>query len=175
MAISAIVASVAVSAVGVAASVSASSKAASASKDIASAQNDANQLSLQAMQTDARRRQLETIRQAQIARSTSTATAVSQNAQLGSGLQGGYAQISGESNWNVLGVNQNVDFGKEMASINNRITSDRIDMASAQSMAGWGQGLQGFGNLMGNSIGPLGRLTNNFSQFPSSNAWYNGR
>lgn len=154
-----LVGAVALSAVGTFMSVSAAQASASANRDIAASQQQANQISLRAMEVESRRRQLETIRQGQIAKSQSTAVATAQNAQLGSGLQGGIAQVSGEQNFNLLGLNQNLDLGKEMASVNNRISQDRMSLASAQGLAGWGAGFSGFGNTLTANAGAITRLS----------------
>jgi len=50
-----------------------------------------------AMELDAHRKQLETVRNMQRARFLALSTATNQGAQFGTGLQGGYGQISGES------------------------------------------------------------------------------
>lgn len=156
--IGAVVAGTAISAIGTAMSVSASQKAAAANEDIAGQQKQANQIALTGMEVDARRRQLETIRQAQIGRATSTAVATSQNAQLGSGLQGGLSQVTGQSNYNLLGINQNLDLGKEMAAVNNNISNDRISLARAEGMMGFGSGFQTFGNTLVSNASTIGRL-----------------
>lgn len=157
-----LIGAVALSAVGTVMNVAASQKAASANAQIAAGQQQANNISLQALQVDAQRRQLETIRRAQVARAQSTAVATSQNAQLGSGLQGAQAQISGESNYNVLGINQNLDFGKEMGAVNQQISQARISLAGAEGMSGWGTGFSSLGNSLFNSYGAATRLAGGF-------------
>lgn len=164
-------AALAISAVGTAVSIAASSKSASANEDIAAQQQQSNAIQQQAMETDAQRRQLEVVRQAQVARATATSSAVSQNAQLGSGLQGGYGQISGEENTNLLGIQQNLQFGREQFAINNQISNDRISLASAQGMSGWGSGLTSIGNTMMSAYGASTRL----SQVPFGSGQQYGR
>jgi len=65
-----------------------------------------------AMELDARRRNLEIVRNQQRGRSMALAAATAQGARRGSGLQGGYAQISGQTGVNMLGVNQNLQIGE---------------------------------------------------------------
>lgn len=143
-------AALAIGAAGTALSISASQKSANANEDIAQQQQNANAINQQAMETDARRKQLEVVRQSQVARSVATTNATSQNAQLGSGLQGGYGQISGEENTNLVGINQNLQFGRQRFAIDNVISSDRMSLASGQGMAGWGSGLSSLsGSIMG--------------------------
>lgn len=174
MAVTAVVGALALSTAGTVMSVSASQKAASANASIAASQQQANQISMQAMAVDAQRRQLETIRKAQVARSMSTAVATSQNAQLGSGLQGAQSQISGEANYNVLGINQNLDFGKEMGAVNNQISNARISLAGAEGMMGWGNGLMHIGSSLSSSVGSIGRLSGGFNFGLGSGSSENG-
>lgn len=161
MGIQAIIGAVAVgvSAVGVGVSMYGSSQQAKANQDIASQQQQANQISLQAMEVESHRRQLETVRQGQIARSQSTAVATSQNAQLGSGLPGAQAQVTGEQNYNMLGLNQNLDLGKEMNTVNNNISQDRMSLASAQGISAFGSGLTSLGNIGVSTFGSYNRLS----------------
>src|SRR5690349_12770116 len=73
-----------------------------------------------AMELDARRQSLEAIRQGQRARALGLTAATQQGAGFGSGLQGGYGQISGQTNQNLLGVGQNLEIGRNIFGINSQ-------------------------------------------------------
>jgi len=168
MAVTAVVAAVGLSAAGSVVSASAASKSASAQEDVAQSQQQANDLSRQAMELDAHRRQLEVIRQGQVARSMATTNATAQNAQLGSGLQGGYAEVAGMEGTNLLGINQNLTLGEENFNIQNRISQDRMTMAQAGGLAAWGQGLSGLGGSIMSGYGAMSRLSQGWG---SGNTW----
>lgn len=83
----------------------------------------------QAMEVDARRQQLEIIRQQQRGRALGLTTATAQGASKGSGLQGGYGQISGQTGVNILGVQQNLQAGRNIFDSNASISNYNSDMA----------------------------------------------
>lgn len=83
----------------------------------------------QAMEVDARRQQLEIIRNQQRGRALGLTTATSQGAQRGSGLQGGYGQISGQTGVNLLGVQQNLQAGRAIFDSNAAISDFNSQMA----------------------------------------------
>lgn len=80
----------------------------------------------QAMELDASRKQKEVIRNQQRARSLALTTATAQGASRGSGLQGGYGQISGQSGVNALGIQQNLQIGRNIFDYNYQISQNRI-------------------------------------------------
>ncbi len=86
----------------------------------------------QAMEVDARRQQLEIIRNQQRGRALGLTAATSQGASKGSGLQGGYGQISGQSGTNLLGVQQNLQSGRNIFDSNANITDLNSQMADLQ-------------------------------------------
>lgn len=149
-----------VAAVGTAVSVSAAHSAASAQQGIAQAQAKQNKVRQQAMELDAHRRQLEVVRNAQVARSTAVSNATAQNAQGGSGLPGGEAQISGQAGNTILGINQNLQFGEKLFSLDNAISNYRFSLAGASATAAFGSGLTSFGGSLINASGAFNRLTN---------------
>lgn len=83
----------------------------------------------QAMEVDARRQQLEIIRNQQRGRALGLTTATSQGASKGSGLQGGYGQISGQTGVNLLGVQQNLQAGRAIFDSNAAISDFNSQMA----------------------------------------------
>jgi hypothetical protein len=83
----------------------------------------------QAMEVDARRQQLEIIRSQQRGRALGLTTATAQGASKGSGLQGGYGQISGQTGVNLLGVQQNLQAGRDIFDSNSNISDLNSNMA----------------------------------------------
>lgn len=79
-----------------------------------------------AMEVDARRKNLEIIRNQQRARAIAQTTAVAQGGRNSSGLQGAYGQISGQTAFNEAGVNQNLQIGRSIFDLNAQITDQKI-------------------------------------------------
>jgi hypothetical protein len=80
---------------------------------------------MQAMNLDARRRSLEVLRNQQRARAVALTNANAQGAARGSGLQGGYGQIAGQTGVNMLGISQNLQIGQNIFGLNNQITGQK--------------------------------------------------
>jgi len=115
-----------------------------------------------AMELDAHRKQLETVRNMQRARSLALSTATNQGAQFGSGLQGGYGQISGESGTNMLGINQGLEIGENVFGLNAQISQQKILGAKAGLQMQEGAAFSSFGNSLVGSAQPFGRLMSGF-------------
>jgi hypothetical protein len=139
-------------------SVEASKQQQAAQQQITQKELQAEGVRKQAMELDARRRQLEVVRNRQRARSIALTNATNQGSQFGSGLQGGYGQISGMSGTNLLGINQAVMQGQQMFDINAAISQQRIAMSQAASNAATAQGWTSFGGSLLSSAGNIGRL-----------------
>jgi hypothetical protein len=152
----------AASAAGTAMSMEASSKAASVSQDMAQQEQGIEAQRKQAMELDARRKQLEIVRQAQRTRAMALSSATNQGAQFGSGLQGGYGQISGEAGTNMLGVQQNLQIGENIFGYNSQISQDKMSMAQAQGFGAIGQGISSLGGAAIKSLGPINSLSQGF-------------
>lgn len=89
----------------------------------------------QAMEIDARRQQLEVIRNQQRNRALALATGVGQAGQgaiSGSALQGAYGQASGQSGVNLLGIQQNLQIGRNIYGLNQTISGNQIAMNDLQ-------------------------------------------
>lgn len=153
------------SAAGTYMSVSGASAAASANQQIAAAQMQQSAVQQKAATLDAKRRTLEDIRNAQKARSVALSNATTQNAQMGSGVEGGFGQVSGQLGTNLVGVQQNLELGRQYASLNDAISMQRMNLASAQSQSAFGSGLQSFGGTLISVMQPASRLGQSF--FPS--------
>jgi len=130
--------------------------------DIAGLEGKVNDQRKQAMEVDARRRQLEVVRNNQKARAMSETTATNQGAQFGSGLQGAYGGIAGQSGTNLLGVNQNLEIGRNIFGLDTQISSDRVaaagfegQKASDMAMANLGGSIMGAAGKIGNMSGSI--------------------
>lgn len=110
--------------------------AAAASRDInrniVGYERQAEAQRFQAMELDARRKQTEMIRNQQRARSLALSSATAQGSSRGSGLQGGYAQISGQTGFNLMGVQQNLEIGRNIFNINSAITDQKLAFADLE-------------------------------------------
>lgn len=143
-------------------------------KDIGQQELNINQQKKDAMEIDARRRSLEVARNAQKGRSLAQTAATSQGAQFGSGLQGAYGGIAGQSNTNELGITQNLEIGRNIFGFDAKISQDRIADAGYQSDMNSGNGLAAMGSAITGSAGKIGQMSKslssgNFNMFTMGN------
>lgn len=124
----------------------------------------------QAMELDARRKQMEIIRTNQRARAMALTTATSQGAATpgSSVLAGAYGQASGQSGVNMLGVNQNLEIGQNIFGLNSQISQQKIAMSQAQSSAATYSGLSSLGGSLMSSLGAAQRLGGGLGAKPSA-------
>lgn len=173
----------AVSAVaGIGLQVAGTAQAAKASKQrsqyeqqIAADQQRQEALRRQQMELENSRRRVEALRQQQRARSTALAAATNQGADFGTGLQGGYGQISGQTGGNLLGLSQSLALGRANFDINSDISSARYGIASSNSSYNTGQGLSSLGGGIISSLGPISSLSgfvNSSAAYPTPGAQY---
>lgn len=114
----------------------------------ANASKEAEAQRKKAMELDARRRSMEILRNQQRARALALTNATGQGAAEGSGLQGGYGQIAGATNDNLLGISQNLQIGRNIFDANMRATEAGAWMATGQGLSSLGSSLmQASGNL----------------------------
>jgi hypothetical protein len=111
-----------------------------------------------AMVLSSQRSQLEIVRNNQRARAMSVNNAVSQGAQFGSGLQGGLGQISGQTNYNLQGNNQQLEFGNDIYQTNKKISADNMRLSDVQTSQSNHQALSSLGSSISSIGGPLGQL-----------------
>lgn len=163
------VAGVGMSAYGTIQSSKAAKANAAAQQQMIQQEQQAEALRRQAMELDARRRQLEVVRQQQRARSMGLAAANAQGAMFGSGLQGGYGQIAGQSGVNMLGIQQNLGLGQQMFDVNAQISQSKIAMAQAQSQASQAAGLTSLGGSIISALPTIGNIAPSFGNFFNSN------
>lgn len=111
-------------------SVAASNQSYDINRGIITSEQGIEQQKQQAMEIDARRQQMEIIRNQQRGRALSLATGVAQG---GGGFVGGssarggaYGQISGQTGVNLLGVQQQLEVGRNIFGLNTAISGGRI-------------------------------------------------
>lgn len=146
-----------------------------AQQDLVNAQQEQDRIRQQAAALDAQRRQLQTVREAQVARSMALTSATAQGAQGGSGLQGGYGQIAGQLGVNTLGIQQNLQLGQDIFGIEtSQVTPAKLRYAQAQGQISTSQGLSSFGGSIMNSLPTIGKLSQGFGNSnPYSSQSYN--
>lgn len=111
-----------------------------------------------AMELSARRDQLQQFRNAQRLRAQATAAAVNQGASQGTGLQGGLAQIMDQNAFNIAGITQNLEIGRNIFGINDSISQKKAQISSLQGEMAGDQALASLGGSlvkMGPTIGGL--------------------
>jgi hypothetical protein len=144
----------------------AAKQSATIKKGIAEDEQKINEQKRQQMLLESSRKQMEVFRNMQRQRAMATAAAVNQGASSGSGLQGGLAGVSGQSLYNSLGISQNVELGQNIFSINNDISSKKMQLADVETQqseaAGWAS-LGGSLMKAGPTFGSIGQ--NIFSGF----------
>lgn len=108
-----------------------------------------DQVRRQAMEMSAQRQMLQQVRGNQMARSQALATAGAQGAQFGSGLQGAYGSIGGQTATNISGISQGLQFGESMFNLNAQLDQLKIQQAGAESNLATSQGIMSMaGGLM---------------------------
>lgn len=145
---------------------------AAAEQNIASDEMQQDAVRRQAMELSSHRQQMEVVRNAQRARALATNNATSQGAQFGSGLQGGYGQISGQAQWNNLGISQNTQFGEQMFDISNQINQQKQLISGSESLSATGAGISKLGGALMSSFNPIKNLSGNIGGSSSNPTGY---
>lgn len=136
-----------------------------AQMNIASAQVRENYQKSLAMTLQSRRQQLDILRNSQRARALALNAATNQGAQFGTGLQGGYGQIAGQSNENLLTNAQSLATGQRMYDLTNEITHYNMDLSSAQTQMSNAQGWSSLGGSLMQSGPTIGNIAKGFGGF----------
>lgn len=110
------------------------------------------------MQLEASRSSLQQFRNMQRLRAQATASATSQGAQYGSGLEGGLAEITNEGLFNTQGINQATQFGNTIFGINNDISGKKMQLSQVQSDMASDQALSSLGGALVKNAGTIGGL-----------------
>lgn len=108
-------------------------------------QQQQDQVRRSAMELSAGRQQTEQVRQNQMARSMALSSTTASGAQFGSALGGAYGSISGQTNTNLTGISQNLQFGERMFDLNNSLDQLKIQMAGVEGNKASSQGLGAIG------------------------------
>lgn len=138
---------------------SSSSKAREAEERAYEAQKKAEEVRKQAMEVNAQRQQMQNLRNTQLQRSMALTSATAQGAQFGTGLQGGYGQISGQSTDNAVGINTNLQFGEDIFKYNAEASRWKQQASGYQSeSAMWGS-ISGLGGNIAKSANTFNNLT----------------
>lgn len=138
--------------------ISAANDAADAQKKVIGEQQKQETLREKSMELDARRRQRDIIRQGIIAKSQALSVGTNQGAGQGSGLQGAYGQIAGQTNWSLSGVDSALSTGHEMFASNRQMLDYRKDEADAGARMAIGSGLSSLGGKVAGSATGLGNI-----------------
>lgn len=162
------VAGAAISYFGASESAAAAEKSTAAQKAIIEGEQRIEAQKRQAMELDAGRKRLQLVRNAQKARALALTNATSQGAGQGSGLQGGYGQIAGDTGTSMLGLNQNLMIGRNIFDINAQISQQKIAMAEAGVQAQEGAAYSSAGSSVMGSIGTIGKLSSGWGKGSNS-------
>lgn len=125
---------------------------------IAGDEQQINEQKRMQMEMSARRQQMEVMRNAQRARAQGTAAAVNQGANLGSGLQGGLAQINDQGNFNLQGINNNLAIGENIFDINKDISGKKMQLANVQADQATDTALMSLGGSVVSNAGTIGNI-----------------
>ena len=153
---------------------SASKEAAKISQDEARQEQGINDQKQQAMELSGRRQQMEIIRTNQRARAQALETGVNQGAQFGSGLQGGLAEVTDQSLFNLVGVNSALETGRNINQYNNNITQDKYAMAKAQSSSAQSAGYASLGGALLKAGPIIGQISQGFGGSKGIGSFSNG-
>lgn len=144
------------------------------SADVARQEQGINDQKQQAMELAGRRQNLEIIRNNQRARAQAENNATNQGAQFGSGLQGGLAQITDQSTFNLSGVNSALETGRSIAGYNSAISTDKIRLAQLGGDAASAAGFASLGGAIMKAGPTIGALSGGFGFGKSSGGNYSG-
>lgn len=134
-----------------------------AQQNIAALQMQVQKKNEDQMNLTARRAQLEVVRNNQRARAQAMNNAVGSGSQFGSGLAGGLGQIAGMSGNNLLGLNQNLMIGRQIATLNQGISQQEMLYAKYQGSAATASGV----SQIGQGLFSLGQSVTSASINPS--------
>lgn len=140
----------------------ASKAMAEASADEAKHEQQINNLKSQQMELEGRRSQLQTIRNTQRAVAMGVNSSVSQGASTGSGILGGVYDTQNQGAFNLLGIGQALQTGRDINAQNNSISADKIKIAQYGGQAAEGQGIASLGGAVMKSGGLVGQFSQGF-------------
>lgn len=112
----------------------------------------------QAMELSGQRQMRQNIRNAQMARSMALSTAANEGAQFSSGLQGAYANVSGQANTNTANISENLQIGRSMFGLEAQLAGEKQQAAMVQGEQATNQAVSGIFGSISKAGGPLGSL-----------------
>jgi len=142
-------------------------------QQIAIDEGQINEQKRKAMELSGRRQQLEVMRNNQRLRAQATNAATNQGAQFGSGLQGGLAQIEDQSFFNLQGINQNLEIGRNVFGINADISQKKQQLASLGGDLATDQAIGSLGGALMRMGPTIGGLSRDAGAYVSRNAGFN--
>lgn len=137
---------------------SAAKQASGIQQNIAGLDEQANAQRQVAMEVDSRRKSLENFRQTQQTMALAKNNAVGSGSQFGSGYAGGKAQVMDQGLFNEQGINQNLQIGEKLFSIDNQVDEQKKALAGVQSTMATDQGISNFGAALGKSAGTISNI-----------------
>jgi len=143
------------------------------SQKVGVAEQNINAQKLQQMQLEGRRSQLENMRNAQRLRAQATAAAVNQGASYGSGLFGGLYGVTDKESENALGLNQNMQIGKNIAGYNDQISQYKSQIAALGGQEAEAAGWASLGGALTKNAGTIGGLAKDAGSGISSAMQFN--
>lgn len=123
------------------------------------------------MVLEARRKSTEILRTQQRANAMALQSATNQGAQFGSGLQGGLAQVSGQTATNLAGVNQNMQIGEAIYGLNNKISAEKMLQAQLGGQMSMYQGISSLGGSVMKSSGAIGDMMQGWGSGNSNSSY----
>lgn len=129
-------------------------------QNITGLEGQANEQRRTAMELSARRQSMEIFRNQQRARALGINNATNQGASYGnsSGLPGGLAQVADQSMFNLQGVNQNLEIGRNMFGIDSQISQQKLALSGVQGQMATDQGIAQLGGSIAGSAKTLGSI-----------------
>lgn len=114
-----------------------------------------------AMELSARRQSMEVFRNNQRARSMAINNATNQGASYGnsSGLAGGLDQVNSQSTFNLQGINQNLDIGRNIFGLDDQISKQKLALSGVQSSMMTDQAIGQLGGSITKNAGTLGSIS----------------
>lgn len=145
---------------------SASEKQNQYNQQVLKQEQDAAAVQKQQADLESQRYRMQVIRQQNVQRSLALSNATAGGAQYGSGLQGGYGQISGESNTGLVNSFQNQGIANSLYGINQGISNTRYAQYGAMNQYYSGAAMTSLGGELVSSMGAIGRLSSGFGSGP---------
>lgn len=144
-------AALAIGALGLALSAAGTAVGMAGQRKSIAAQKRAEELRKKQMELDAARQRREVARRAMVARAQAVSNATTQGAGQSSALQGGIAQVTGDSNRGRQAIDQNLSIGRGIFDAN-------MQRFKGESMMATGQGIQSLGGVFGSNQDLFGRV-----------------